>query len=72
MASSFWIPLIHNVKLGGVTPSLVPLLQKSGNNAATFGYNDGLAGQSTADAILAPLLDAGYAKASLSNVAQLT
>ena len=58
---------VANVKLGGVTPSLVPLLQKSVNNAATFGYNDGLAGQSTADAILAPLLDAGYVRASLSN-----
>jgi outer membrane protein insertion porin family len=51
-----------------VTPSLVPLLQKSVNNAAKFGYNSGLAGQSTADAILAPLLDAGYVKASLSDV----
>jgi len=48
----------------------VPLLQKSVNNAATFGYNDGLARQTIADAILAPLLDAGYAKASLSNVSQ--
>ena len=48
----------------------MPLLQKSVNNAATFGYNDGLAGQTIADAILAPLLDAGYAKAPLSNVAQ--
>lgn len=59
---------VANVKLGGVTPSLVPLLQKSVNNAAKFGYNDGLAGQSTADAILSPLLDAGYVKASLSTV----
>ena len=59
---------VANVKLGDVSTSLVPLLQKSVNNAAKFGYNDGLAGQSTADAILSPLLDAGYAKASLSAV----
>ena len=59
---------VANVKLVGVTPSLVPLLQKSVNNAAKFGYNDGLAGQSTAEAILSPLLDAGYVKASLSSV----
>lgn len=59
---------VANVKLGGVTPSLVPLLQKSVNNAAKFSYNSGLAGQNTADAILAPLLDAGYVKASLSSV----
>ncbi|HEX3571521.1 MAG TPA: POTRA domain-containing protein [Acidobacteriaceae bacterium] len=59
---------VANVKLGGVSTALVPLLQKSVNAASTFGFNDGLAGQSTADAILAPLLNAGYAKASLSNV----
>ena len=59
---------VANVKLGDVSTSLVPLLQKSVNNAARFGYNDGLAGQSTADAILSPLLDAGYARASLSSV----
>jgi outer membrane protein insertion porin family len=59
---------VTNVKLGGVNPTLVPLLQKSVNNAAKFGYNSGLAGQSTADAILAPLLDAGYVRASLSSV----
>lgn len=62
---------VANIKLGGVTPSLVPLIQKSVNNAATFGYNSGLAGQSTADAILSPLLDAGYARASLSGVSLL-
>lgn len=59
---------VANIKLAGVSPTLAPLLQKSLNNAARFSYNEGLAGQSTADAILAPLLDVGYVKAALSQV----
>jgi len=59
---------VANLKLGSVSANLAPLLQKSVNNAAQFSYNDGLAGQSTSDAILAPLLDAGYVKACLSGV----
>lgn len=57
---------VADIKLAGVSPALTPLLQKSLNNAAKFSYNEGLAGQSTSDAILAPLLDAGYVKAALS------
>jgi outer membrane protein insertion porin family len=59
---------VANVKLGGVSTELVPLIQKSVNAAARFPYNEGLAGQTTEDRILAPLLDAGYIQASLSGV----
>jgi len=60
---------VANVKLGGVSPDLVPLIQKSVNAAAKSPYNEGLAGGTTQDAILAPLLDAGYIQASLSKIA---
>jgi outer membrane protein assembly factor BamA len=59
---------VANVKLGGVTPDLVPLIQKSVNSTARTAYNEGLGGQSTQDRILAPLLDAGYIQASLSGL----
>ncbi|MGA1982814.1 MAG: POTRA domain-containing protein [Acidobacteriaceae bacterium] len=61
-------PAIHvaNVKLEGVAPDLAPLLQKSVNAAAKAAYNEGLAGETTEDRVLAPLLDAGYIHASLS------
>jgi outer membrane protein assembly factor BamA len=63
-------PVIHvaNVKLAGVTTDLTPLVQQSVNAAARNPYNDGLAGQTTQDRILAPLFDAGYIQASLSGV----
>jgi outer membrane protein assembly factor BamA len=60
---------VANVKLTGVTPDLVPLIQKSVNAAAKAVYNEGLAGETTKDRILAPLFDAGYVQASLSGVA---
>lgn len=59
---------IVNVKLAGVTPALVPLVQKSVNATARTAYNMGPATVTTADRILAPLLDAGYAAATLSDV----
>lgn len=59
---------VANVKLAGVSTDLVPLIQKSVNDAARAPYNEGLAGQSTADRILSPLLDAGYIQASLSDI----
>lgn len=59
---------VANVKLAGVAPDLIPLIQKSVNAAAKAPYNDGLAGQSTEDRILAPLFDAGYVQASLSGI----
>jgi outer membrane protein insertion porin family len=59
---------VANIKLGGVTPALVPLVQKSVNGAAHTLYTEGPADRTTADLILAPLLDAGYAQASLTNV----
>lgn len=64
-------PAIHvaNVKLQGVAPDLAPLIQKSVNAAAKAPYDEGLAGQTTQDRILRPLLDAGYIQASLSGVA---
>jgi outer membrane protein insertion porin family len=59
---------VANVKLGGVAPDLAPLIQKSVNAAAKAAYNEGLAGETTEDRILTPLLDAGYVKASLAGV----
>jgi outer membrane protein assembly factor BamA len=59
---------VANVKLAGVTPDLAPLIQRSVNAASRAPYNDGLAGQTTKDRILTPLLDAGYVQASLSGV----
>jgi outer membrane protein insertion porin family len=60
---------VANIKLAGVSTELVPLVQKSVNATARSLYSDGLAGRTTEDTILAPLLDAGYVKASLSDVA---
>jgi hypothetical protein len=62
-------PLIRvaNVKLGGVSPDLVPLVQKSVNATARTPFNDGRNGRLTRDSILAPLLDAGYIQAELTN-----
>lgn len=61
-------PKIHvaNIKLGGVTPPLVPLIQKSVNATALTQYTQGPADETTEDRILAPLLDAGYIQASLT------
>jgi outer membrane protein assembly factor BamA len=59
---------VANIKLGGVTAALVPLVQKSVNGAARTAYTEGPANQTTADIILAPLLDAGYVQASLTGV----
>jgi len=59
---------VANVKLAGVSTDLVPLIQKSVNSAARTPYDDGLAGVTTADRILAPLFDAGYIQASLSDI----
>jgi len=60
---------VANVKLAGVSPELTPLVQKSVNTTARSLYSEGLAGRTTEDTILAPLLDAGYIQASLSGVA---
>ena len=57
---------VANVKLEGVAPDLAPLIQKSVNAAAKAAYSEGLAGETTEDRILTPLLDAGYVQASLS------
>jgi outer membrane protein insertion porin family len=59
---------VANVKLDGVSTNLAPLIQKSVNAAVRFGYNEGLAGETTGDRILAPLLDAGYVEAALTGV----
>jgi len=54
---------VANVKLNGVSPEFASLIQKSVNAAAKAPYSD-----RTADLILAPLRDAGYIQASLSDV----
>ena len=59
---------VADVKLAGVSPELAPLLQKSVNAAAKAAYNEGLAGETTEDRILAPLLDAGYIQATLTGL----
>ncbi|SEG68855.1 hypothetical protein SAMN05421819_4285 [Bryocella elongata] len=63
------LPVVANVKLGGVKPEFAPLVQTSVNTAAGKPYMMGLAGLRTDDIILAPLLDAGYIDAALSGVA---
>jgi outer membrane protein assembly factor BamA len=60
---------VENVKLAGVKAELAPLIQKSVNSSVRAPYNEGLAGQSTQDRILEPLLDAGYLQASLAGPA---
>jgi len=62
------IPVVSNIKLDGVTTDLVPLVQKSINATARTRYNAGLTGRLTSESILAPLLDAGYIQASLTDV----
>ncbi len=59
---------VANVKLAGVTPALVPLIQKSVNSTAHTPYTAGPADLTTSDRILAPLLDAGYIEANLASV----
>ena len=59
---------VADVKLGGVTQELVPLIQKSVNATARTQFDEGLAGQTTQDRILEPLFDAGYIQASLSGI----
>jgi outer membrane protein insertion porin family len=59
---------VTNVKLTGVEPDLVPLIQKSVNATAKVLYSESPIGATTADRILAPLLDAGYIQASLSGI----
>jgi outer membrane protein insertion porin family len=54
---------VANVKLQDVSPELAPLIQKSVNSVAKTLYSE-----TTEDAILALLLDAGYVQASLSSV----
>lgn len=54
---------VTNVKLGGVPQELAPLVQKSVNAAARAPYSE-----RTADLILAPLRDAGYIQAALSDI----
>jgi len=58
---------IANVKLAGVTPALVPMIQKSVNASVRTSYTEGPANITTAELILTPLLDAGYIQATLSN-----
>jgi outer membrane protein assembly factor BamA len=59
---------VANVKLAGVTPELVPLIQKSVNETAKKPYSADPSSGSTADRILSPLFDAGYIRATLSGV----
>ncbi len=69
----YWIATpsirVANVKLDGVSNDLVPLIQKSVNSVAGKSYSAGLAGETTRDGILAPLLNAGYIDATLSDEA---
>jgi outer membrane protein insertion porin family len=58
---------VANVKVG-VSPELVPLIQKSVNAVARTPYSESPAGATTTDRILAPLLDAGYVQATLSDI----
>jgi len=59
---------VANIHLKGVSPALVPLIQKSVNATANTLYNEAPAGRVTSESILRPLLDAGYAKAALTDI----
>lgn len=59
---------VANVKLAGVQPQLVPLVQRSVNDTARTPFAAGPDGLDTADRILSPLLDAGYIQATLSSL----
>ncbi len=59
---------VAHVKLEGVTQELAPLIQKPVNSTAGTAFNEGLAGQTTQETILAPLLDAGYVQAALADL----
>jgi outer membrane protein assembly factor BamA len=59
---------VTNVKLAGVSPELVTYVQKSVDSTARTQYRVTPEGYTTADQILAPLFDAGYVQASLSDV----
>ena len=59
---------VANIKLGGVTAELAPLIQKSVNTTVRTLYSEGPADQTTAERLLAGLLDAGYVQAALSDV----
>jgi len=60
---------VTNIKLTGVSPELVPYVQKAVNATAHTPYIEAPPGVSTADFILSPLLDAGYIQAALSDLA---
>ena len=59
---------VAEVKLAGVTTTLVPFIQKSVNGVANKPYIGAPEGLTTADQILMPLLDSGYVSAALSGV----
>ena len=58
---------ISNIRLSGVSTALVPFVQKSVNSTARTRYIVGPADETSYDRILAPLLDAGYAAATLTS-----
>jgi len=59
---------IANVKLTGVLTDLAPLIQESIDSVGGKVYSAGLPGGKTSEQILAPLLNAGYIDAALSDV----
>ena len=60
-------PRVINLKLAGVPTELAPLIQKSINSVGGRAYNGGLQGETTEERILAPLKDAGYIDATLTD-----
>ncbi len=60
-------PRVINMKLAGVPTELAPLIQKSMNSVGGRAYNGGLEGDTTEERILAPLKDAGYIDATLTD-----
>ena len=58
---------VANIHLTGVSPDLAPYVQKSVNATAHKKYVESSADETSYDSILAPLLDAGYAAATLGN-----
>lgn len=59
--------VLASVNLAGVPAGLGPAMQRVASRAAGTAYNDGISGVTIDDVLLAPLRDAGYQDAKLSD-----
>jgi outer membrane protein assembly factor BamA len=59
---------LASVELTGAPPALAPALQRAVAHATGSFYNEGLSGETIDDQLLAPLRNAGYLEAKLTNI----